>query len=386
MRLFGWPLKGLHWLESQAKWLQRIGLATAVLWNLYLWRRDQSRLAQTRTIKPPELSPESVKPLVSILLPAWNESNNIDACLQAILNMRYPNIQVIVCAGGDDDTLLRASKYARHTVIVLEQQPGEGKQIALRRCYSQAGGSVIFLTDADCLLDDISFERTLAPVLVLGEAASTGSWRPFDSQTNHPLVRHQWSYHAYRELWLGEYAQSLDGRNAAISQKALDDVGAFILDAPTGTDYVLSRQLEAGGYSIRFARGSQVQTEYPQSMSAYRKQVSRWFRTPLILGWHWNHWRSVASVLWAGATSLLMLLSLPLWLVSGWKILRAVWFTAVAQQLISSFRIVHHLNQVEATGFHMRDYLHLVLYLPLNWLVMSTGLKDTLNRHKRDTW
>ena len=386
MKLVGWALKGLHWSESQSKWLQRIGLATALLWNLYLWWRDQGRLAQTRTFKPLGLPQESAKPLVSILIPAWNESSNIDACLENILHLRYPYKQVIVCAGGNDDTLVHASKYASQQVIVLEQHPGDGKQISLRRAYSQATGSIIFLTDADCLLDDNCFERTLAPVLVSGEAVCSGSWRPLASQINHPLVRHHFSYHVYRELYMGEYAPSLDGRNAAIRRTVLDDVGAFILDVPTGTDYVLSRQLEAGGYSIRFASGSQVQTEYPQTMSAYRQQISRWFRTPLILGWQWNQWRSVASVLWAGATSLLMLLSLPLWILSKCKILRAVWFSSIAHLLMSSFRMVHHLNKVEATGCHIRDYLHSILYLPLDWLAMSTGLKDALHKHNRDTW
>lgn len=381
-----WTISRLRWLETKAVWLQLLGTIIASMWQLRLWRRDQQRLSQTQTIEPLELPHDAPTPLVSILLPAWNESAHIEACLQAIIDLRYPNKQVIVCAGGSDDTLARARQYANSDVIVLEQQPGEGKQRTLRRCYAQATGEIVFLTDADCLLDDVCFERTLAPLLVAGEAAATGTWRPFAPQTNHPLVRYQWSHHVYRELWLSDYPASLDGRNAAVRRDVLQDVGEFVLETPIGTDYLLSRQLAAGGYKIRLARHSEVQTEYPQTITAYWRQLSRWFRNPLILGWQWANWPLVITVLWSGITSLLLFLTLPVWILTRSKLGRAAWLTALLHLWLSGERLIQLRHMIEQDEQKLADYLWLLLYLPMGWLAMVRGLHDAVNVQKRKQW
>ena len=86
--------------------------------------------------------------------------------------------ELILCAGGPDGTYHLAKTFTSAQVLVFEQKPGEGKQRALQRCFEQSHGVVIFLTDADCLLEDRVFERTLYPLVVEGKDAATGTWRP----------------------------------------------------------------------------------------------------------------------------------------------------------------------------------------------------------------
>src|SRR5205823_4146563 len=99
--------------------------------------------------------------------------------IESVLVLSYPDKEYILSAGGSDGTYAIARRYEERGVVVLEQQPGEGKQRALRQCFRQATGEIIFFTDADCLLDDESFERLIIP-LANGEAeAATGTARPF---------------------------------------------------------------------------------------------------------------------------------------------------------------------------------------------------------------
>ena len=53
---------------------------------------------------PKSLSIDDLKniPLVNIIVPAWKEGNNFRECLSSITNLNYPNIKVIVNAGGND--------------------------------------------------------------------------------------------------------------------------------------------------------------------------------------------------------------------------------------------------------------------------------------------
>jgi hypothetical protein len=357
--------------ERRAGWLLVSGLAAATLWNLRQWRRDRRRLAQLEHEKPVAYDLDGT-PRVSILVPAWKEAGTIGPCIESILGLRYPDVELIVCAGGDDGTLDIARRYEGSRVIVLEQTSGEGKQGALRRCYAQSTGEVIFLTDADCLLDDASFERTLVPVIAGGENAATGSWRPLDRQRDQPFVQYQWSHHVYRELWMPPYAPALDGRNAAVKRPALEQVGAFEIPAPVGTDLALSRQLRAASHSVRFVRESRVQTEYPETLGDYRRQLSRWFRNPLVHDKGWLTSPSARSHLWAGlAATVLVVAPLPA-LFSG--LLRNLWIGSVLHLLLAQLRthaVMRHMMGDQAAP---SQPLRSCRYLPVGWALMAESL------------
>lgn len=373
-------------LESHSLWLLVAGVLAAFLHHGRLWWRDRRRLARMTMLASESSVSGGRQPLVSILLPAWNEAGHLDACLRSLAGLRYPRKEIIVCAGGQDDTLARARAFAGPEIVILKQRPGDGKQRALRRCLAEATGKIIFLTDADCLLDDQSFERTLSPLLRDGAAAATGVWEPFDHLKANPLVRFQWASHVYRELWLEEHAPSLDGRNAAIRREALADVGGFDLDAPIGTDYVLSRQLEAGGYAIHFARDSRVPTEYPDTIAAYQRQLSRWFRNPFILGWQWGQKRLAFSMLWAGVTSVVLLLAPPVLLVARRRAGWAAWLAVVIHLWLAGGRSYWLLVTTRNLPHHATDYLRLLAYLPLGWAGLALGLKDALQKGRRKAW
>jgi GT2 family glycosyltransferase len=357
--------------ERRAGWLLVGGLATAAIWNLRGWHRDRRRLAQLEHQKPVAYALGRT-PRVSILVPAWNGAGTVGPCIESILGLHYPDVELIVSAGGSDGTMDIALRYEGSRVIILEQTSGEGKQGALRRCYARSTGEVIFLTDADCFLDDTCFEKTLGPVIAGREDAATGSWRPLERQRDQPFVQYQWSHHVYRELWMPAYAPALDGRNAAVKRPALDEVGAFEIPAPTGTDLALSRQLRAAGYSIRFVRESRVQTEYPETPGDYRRQLSRWFRNPLVHDQGWLSSPSARRHLWAGlAATVLLVAPLPA-LFSG--LLRSLWIGSVLHLWMAQLRTYAVMQHVMGPEAPPSQRLRNCRYLPLGWALMAESL------------
>jgi hypothetical protein len=244
---------------------------------------------------------------------------------------------------------------------------------------------VLYLTDADCIVDDDTFERVVGPIIA-GEAAATGAWRPLDCQVDDPFVQHQWAHHIYRELWMPTSAPTLDGRNAAVARWALDDVGAFNLDAPIGTDFVLSKQLTVGGYEIRFVPASHVQTEYPDTPRAYWKQQSRWFRNPVILGWQWGERSLATGVLSAGIKAVLLLAMPAAILITQGRMLSALWLSAVFYLWLSVSRTMHVFTKVQSQSFSVLAHIRLLLYLPIGWIAMAIGLKDLLLSKRRMEW
>jgi cellulose synthase/poly-beta-1,6-N-acetylglucosamine synthase-like glycosyltransferase len=323
-------------------------------------------------------------PRVSILLPAWNEAAHLTACLESILALCYPAVELVVCAGGSDSTLDIAQSYANRGVIVMEQRPGEGKQRALQRCFDQSTGEIIFLTDADCLLNDYCFEATIAPLAVGEEEVTTGFWEPLGAQKGLPFVQYQWAHHIHREILMPMYADTLDGRNAAVRRDALGRSGAFQANAPTGTDYVLSRQLVAAGYRIRAVPWSRVQTEYPQSYREYWRQQSRWFRNRLVLGARTRSQDDVRLALRSGIASLL-LLGGPL-AALRWRVLWLPWLGLTAQALLSYEEMLLVAQECDDSLGRKTQGVALLAYLPVGWVGQVLGLLDAVWPSSRRRW
>lgn len=100
--------------------------------------------------------PRSVWPLVSVIVPARDEADNIEASLRALLDSDYPRLEVIVVDDrSGDDTFEIASRVACEDsrivpLRVKELPPGwTGKTHAMYVAAQRAEGEVLLFTDAD---------------------------------------------------------------------------------------------------------------------------------------------------------------------------------------------------------------------------------------------
>jgi hypothetical protein len=246
---------------------------------------------------------------------------------------------------------------------VLEQAPGEGKQRSLQRCLDQASGEVIFLTDADCLLDDDSFERTLEPLLCAGEQVATGASRPLAQQLLHPFVVHQWCTDLYVQAHQAEWSNGLLGRNCALRRDVLEGMGGFVAEVRTGTDYYLAKLLLQAGRRIRYVRDSVMATRYPETVRTYWRKQSRWVRNLMVHGPTFGVLAEVRQAQRTGMVGLAML-GLPLaaalaaalgvrsaagWLLAVWSI--ALWHIFLARLRYLGFARLYRKVQIVWSQF-----------------------------------
>lgn len=380
-------LNALKWLDSHPAAVLAAGFALVGAVNLSRWQKDKAaadRLAAAEAEPVPDFFEQT--PKVSFLVPAWNEAEYIQVSLASILALRYPNKELVVCAGGNDGSYTIAKQFSGPRVIILEQMPGEGKQGALRHCFEHSTGEVIFQTDADCLVDDITVERTLAPILTEGENVTTGYWQPFDEDKDKPLVAFQWASHLRYQGGMGKYVENLDGRNSAINRETLAQAGAYQNEAAIGTDYVLSRNLSACGYSIRSVLNSRVQTEYPLDTKTYLKQGSRWFRNRLIQGIKFRKLQDVFAGLWAGLASLFIFVG-PLAFLFRWTAVGIIWLLSMVHIGLSQGRLVGFFGLSEfrqkKTFRSWVDFMGISL---VSNFAMLNGVIDSLINTERKKW
>jgi glycosyltransferase involved in cell wall biosynthesis len=297
--------------------------------------------------------PAGQKPKVSVLVPAWNAQHDIPAFVNAFQNVDYPHKELILCVGGNDDSLPTAQHFAvtdGAPVRVLEQLPGEGKQGGLRKCFAESSGDIIYLTDIDCRMDSQSFNYVLTPILAGREQVVTGSSKPTPDQQTIDAVRIDWAVVRKVEGLQPRYVDGLLGRNCAVTRAALETINGFEFDAPTGTDYRLAQELCRAGHKILLLPASEIETEYAWPLRSYIRKHGRWVRNVLLFAerprQRTEYYDALTAVLLPLAMIAALLLSVILSFIFPTNV---AWFPAFVVLLLFVHGILNRLRYASET-------------------------------------
>jgi chlorobactene glucosyltransferase len=114
------------------------------------------RLRHSRSLDDESDNPLENPPLVSVIVPARNEANNIARCVTSILSTTYPNLELIVVDDSSTDGTAQIARDAterdpRARIVTSPPLPEGwfGKQWACATGAKIARGSVLQFTDAD---------------------------------------------------------------------------------------------------------------------------------------------------------------------------------------------------------------------------------------------
>jgi hypothetical protein len=98
--------------------------------------------------------PEKQKPSLTILIPARNEGGNIDDAIERIPDFPGTEIEVLFVEGNSSDNTWQliqtaVGKQNERFRISACQQPGKGKNDAVRAGFDKASGELVTILDAD---------------------------------------------------------------------------------------------------------------------------------------------------------------------------------------------------------------------------------------------
>jgi cellulose synthase/poly-beta-1,6-N-acetylglucosamine synthase-like glycosyltransferase len=247
----------------------------ALLWSLAARRGLRARARVFPNDPPP---PGGSLPLVSILVPAWNEEAVLAGCVRAVERLEYPNWECLLVAGGTDRTFELAQNLAatdRRTIAI--QQTPNGKNAALNQALAVARGELVALLDADCVVEPSWLSELVAGIL-RGADACLGDYRP------EPLTRISRQFVIDKVVaYYVRGATTLHGGAILLRRSAVDRIGGrFPEDVPVGTDWDLDRRLAGAGLRKAFVPAARHTTPYPATLSQFVQNEIRWRRAHLL--------------------------------------------------------------------------------------------------------
>jgi hypothetical protein len=92
------------------------------------------------------------KPLISAVIPNYNQGYYLDACIRSLLNQSFNDIELIVMDGGSTDNSARVISRYKSQIAYLYQGPDGGQYSAINEGFKHASGDIFFWLNSDDML------------------------------------------------------------------------------------------------------------------------------------------------------------------------------------------------------------------------------------------
>lgn len=363
-----------------------------------------------RREKKPKQLPITDTPMVSILVPCYNEESTITNTIEQLDKLNYPNYEIIAINDGSKDSTYKileklSQQYSKLRVIQLLKNSGKANALYLGLIASK--GEYLIGIDADAYLDPEALNYMIPHFTTKNSGERVGV------VTGNPRVRNRSSLLAKIQLCefssiisLIKRTQRLLGKVMTVSgvvvafrKRALLDCGLWDRDMIT-EDIAISWKLQKRFWDIRYEPNAICWMLVPESIKGLWQQRVRWSQGGLeVILRHWDvllHWKyrrmfpifleQVMSISWA-----------VLWFISFIAIILGVSFGELSSYdyfiqcqylaLLSliQFAVAMKLDQKYDEDL-LKYYLYAIWYPLIYWyinaLVVLVAIPKTLFRNK----
>lgn len=227
-------------------------------------------------------------PMVSILIPAFNEESTIDGTMQSVFDIDYPKDKlnvILIDDGSSDATHSKMKQFiennsADHYRIISHSNMG--KAASMNTALESAKGKYFACLDADSFVDSKSLLKMLAfyekeadPQLAIVTPAMK-----VDSPVGI-LQKIQWFEYLVM-IFVGRLTSHLDslyvapGPFSLYRKDVIMSLGGFAKDTLT-EDQEIAYRMQKGQYRIKQCFDAYVYTVAPNKLPGFYKQRRRWY-------------------------------------------------------------------------------------------------------------
>jgi cellulose synthase/poly-beta-1,6-N-acetylglucosamine synthase-like glycosyltransferase len=230
---------------------------------------------------------QSWTPFVSIIVPAYNEENLIDASLSSLVSIDYPDFEIIVVDDGSSDgTVCAVHKVAARypaTIIKVIAQSNSGKSWALNTGIMHAHGELIVCVDSDSKLNRHALQYGVSHFKDRRVGAVGGYVNvinPHNIVTKLQLLEYAISQNFIRRaLSFFSCVTVIPGPIGMFRKQAIQQAGGYSIRRDCfAEDADLTVRLLASGWKTKGETRMIAHTEAPNTLYSLLRQRYRWKR------------------------------------------------------------------------------------------------------------
>ncbi len=244
---------------------------------------SKQKRKETASLLPPP--PMGGYPLVSIIVPAYNEEVNAVTSVQNLLKCTYPALDIIFVDDGSTDATFEKinTAFDNNPKIRVFSKPNGGKAAALNFGIAQSQANYVVCIDADTQLEPDAVSMLMKNFLLGANTGKLGAVAGTVKVGNEVNILTRWQSIEYtigqnfdRKAFAEVNAITVvPGAIGAFYKKALDDAGGFTTDT-LAEDCDLTIRIIRAGYVVANEPAAIANTEAPESVKQFMKQRFRW--------------------------------------------------------------------------------------------------------------
>lgn len=209
-------------------------------------------------------------PVVSVVIPVYNDADPLRTCLEALDEQTYPSerVEVIVVDNASDEEIAAVVEPFSRTHLLYEAQ--QGSYAARNRGIQESGGEIIAFTDADCIPGETWIERGVRRLTEDSSCDVVGGRIDFCFETSKrptPPELFDAAHYLNQKRYVRQ-KQFAATANAFAWKRLFKNVGPFDETLRSGGDTEWGQRAHRHGYKICYADGARVQ--HP-ARSSYRR-------------------------------------------------------------------------------------------------------------------
>lgn len=256
-----------------------------VVMILYSFMDHVESMYKKRVAPPPIYREEGSLPMISLVVPAYNEGIVIQAAIRSLLQLDYPNYEIIVIDdGSSDDTYEKAMAVSREQhdipVRVITKRNG-GKAEALNTGMTLARGEFILNMDGDSKLSSNTLRACIRHFENPKIGAVAGNVKVVNRENMWTKIQ---ALEYVEGLAMARKAQSfmrvvniIPGPLGMFRKTVLQQVGGYDSDT-FAEDCDLTLKLLMHGWHIAYEPSAIAWVETPSRLLDLLKQRYRWTR------------------------------------------------------------------------------------------------------------
>jgi len=238
-------------------------------------------LAIIEKFRPAVPDQPNFQPVVSVLIPAYNEEDVIVYTVNSVLESDYPKLDVIVVDDGSSDGTaeLLDSQFGRNPAVRIIHQPNSGKPAALSHALAEASSGIIVTIDADTAIEPDAISKLVRHFVNPRVGAVAGNvkvgnriswltrWQALEYVTSQNLEK--------RAFDLLNCIPVVPGALSAWRAEAINDSGGFSADT-VAEDTDLTITIRRSGWKIDYEEDAIGWTNAPETAATLIRQRFRW--------------------------------------------------------------------------------------------------------------